>query len=116
MRLRPLRRSPPRASADRRCAAQQQVDRVQRGCRGDEEAVAVRTAETDVRDCLRNADLPDQRAVRVQAMHTVVRRGPQAAGLVDAEAVEEAGLADGETNAVPQPPAVDDVEDPDVAR
>jgi hypothetical protein len=49
-------------------------------------------------------------------MYAVARRGPQAAGLVDAEAVEEAGLADCEDTAVRQRPAVDDVEDPDVAR
>ena len=60
-------------SADRRRAPQQQVDRVQRGRRGDEEAVAVRTAEADVRDGLGDADLPDQRAVRLEAVHTVPR-------------------------------------------
>ena len=76
----------------------------------------MRTAEADVGDGLGNADLPDQRAVEFEAMHAVARRGPQAAGLVDAEPVEDAGVADREYLAARQRPAVDDVEGADVAR
>ena len=63
-----------------------------------------------------NADLADQRAVRVQAVHAVAGAGPQAAGLVDAEAVEQAGSQTANTSPPVSVPVVDDVEDADVAR
>ena len=59
-------------------------------------------AEGDVGDDFGDQDLADQRAVRIVAMHAVAGARPDAAGPVDAEAVEQAGGPFGEDLAAPQ--------------
>src|SRR5262249_22673707 len=72
------------------------VDGVEAGGGRDEEAVSLGPAEADVRDHLGHEDLPQQVARRGQAVHAVVRAGPDAAGGVDPEPVEPAGVAPGQ--------------------
>src|SRR5689334_14172268 len=69
---------------------------VQRTCSGDEQVVALGAAEGEVGDDLRNMQLADQGAVRVEAVHAVVGGSPDAASIVEPHAVEASRVARGE--------------------
>ena len=53
-------------------------------------------AERQVRADLRQQQLAEQRAVRVEAVQAVVGGGPEPAGVVEPDAVETAAVAGGE--------------------
>src|SRR3954467_4223344 len=63
--------------------------RVERGRAADVETVSLRAAEDEVGAGLRDEDLADEGAVRVVAMDAVAGAGPEAAGDIEAETVEE---------------------------
>ena len=71
-------------------------DRVQRGRRGDEEAVALRAAEGEVGRGFGQVQLADQRAVRIEAVHALADACPDSPGVVQANAVEVPGGVVGE--------------------
>ena len=73
-------------------------DRIQRAGRADEQVVALGAAEGEVGHDLRNMELSDQRAVRVEAVQPVRGRRPDPAARVETDAVEGAGIAVAKTS------------------
>src|SRR5205814_5469926 len=65
----------------------------------DVKVIPLRPAEHDVGADLRDLHLADQRAVAVEAVHAVIRGGPQPPVGVEAHAVEAPGRAVGEFRA-----------------
>ena len=76
--------------------------------------VALGTAEGEVGHDLGDVQLADQGAVRVEAVQSVVRRGPHAPAAVEPEPVERSGVAVGEDVTPGERAVVVDVESPDV--
>ncbi len=95
-------------------AAEVDQDRVQRACRGDEQPVALGAAEGEVGHDLGHVQFSDPRAVRVEAVQPVRRRRPDAAAVVEADAVEVAGVAGREDLAAGERGVAAPLEDPDV--
>src|SRR5450755_2429075 len=97
---RSLRDTAARSRRDRRCgvsgASEVDPNRVQRAGRGDVQVVALGSAEREVGYDLRKVQLADQRSVRVEAVNAVVGSRPDATGVIEADAVERAGVAAGE--------------------
>jgi hypothetical protein len=89
-------------------------DCVQRAGGGDEQVVALGAAEGEVGGDLGEVDLAEEGAVGVEAAQPVVGGGPDAAQLVQPQAVKRSGIAGGEDLAAGEGGAVDDVEAADV--
>jgi EmrB/QacA subfamily drug resistance transporter len=77
-------------------AVREDVDRVDRAGRADEEAVAGRTPEADVGDRVGHPDRADQVATGLVTANAVAGARPDVAGLVEAEPVEQTRGAIGE--------------------
>ena len=105
----------PRATAAATPAPRtQDLDRVERGRRGDEQLAAVRSSEDEVRDRFRHADPTELPPVGIEDMDPVLRGGPDVAVLVHAESVGEPRLDDREEPWPLEGLAIDHVEDKDV--
>src|SRR5215469_5398872 len=89
-------------------------DRIQRTGRTYEQVVALSAAEGEVGHDLRNMELPDQRAVRVEAVQPVRSRSPDPAACVETDAVEGASIAGYEDLTAVDRGGAGHAEDPDV--
>src|SRR5205814_6401750 len=89
-------------------------DRIQRTGRADEQVVALSAAEGEVGHDLRNMELSDQRAVRVEAVQPVSGRRPDPAGCVETDTVKGASIAGCEDLTAVDRGGAGHGEDPDV--
>src|SRR5690606_19568078 len=90
------------------------VDRIERRGRGDEQAVLLRAAEAQIRHDLGDEDLAEQGAVGPETVDAVPGARPDVAVGVEAEAVELAGVADGENSGIRHGAGAADIEGADV--
>ena len=70
-----------------------EINRAQRGCRTNEQAVTLAAAKFDIRHHFACEDFPDQLAFGGVAMHAVTCRGPNVPVKIHPETVKKTGIA-----------------------